>query len=66
MRGLVKTGLLLACAAAAGNIRQLRNWAKRVGYTGELLCEPDGTDHGFEELDADGSILVHGPPGQAA
>ena len=31
--GLVKTGLLLACAAAATNITRLRSWAAQVGNT---------------------------------
>lgn len=66
VRGLVKTSLMFVCAAAATNIRLLRVWAKRVGYSGELLCEPDDADYGFEELDGAGAIRVHGPPGLAA
>jgi hypothetical protein len=61
--GRAKTPLLLAAAIAAANMRTLRRWAARHGYTDDWLCAPTPDDHGFQELDADGTIAhAHDPP----
>ena len=63
--GLVKTGLFLACAAAATNITRLRSWAAQVGNTSIEPAQPDPPNYGFEEVGADGLILTkpNAPPG---
>jgi len=50
--GIVKTGLLAACAVAATNIRLLRTWSETHAPAGlvDPLCAADPPDHGFEEL----------------
>ncbi len=47
--GLVKTGLMVAQAAA--NLRCLRVWAARTGDRTDFLTRPDPEDDGFEEID---------------
>ncbi len=39
--GLVKVGILLACAAAATNINRLRSWVAAVSNTTIDLAQPD-------------------------
>ena len=59
--GLVKTSLMLTFEVVAANIRLVRKWAKRTGFTTEPLCAPFPTDHGFEELDENGQICLAEP-----
>ena len=60
--GLVKTGILLAAAVAASNIRLLRLWAKRTGDFTAPISAPDPDYQPWEEVDADGVIITHAPP----
>lgn len=63
--GLVKTGLMVAVAQAAANLRCLRTWAERTGDRTDRLTWADPEDHGFEEIDPGSAIPATGPP-QAA
>lgn len=60
--GLVKTSLMLGCAAVAMNLRLLRAWAQRTGDHTDPLTTPDPDDHGFEELEPAGGPPATGPP----
>ena len=56
--GLVKTGLMVAVAQAAANLRCLRTWAERT----DRLTWADPEDHGFEEIDPGSAHPATGPP----
>lgn len=63
--GLVKTGLMVAVAQAAANLRCLRTWAERTGDRTDRLTWADLEDHGFKEIDPGTANPATGPP-QAA
>jgi hypothetical protein len=60
--GLVKTGIMIACVVMAANLNELLAWARRTGDYSIPGCEPLTESYGFEEVDADGNILIHAPP----
>lgn len=60
--GLVKTGFLAACAAAATNIRLLRSWSLDTGDITDPLTAPLPPDYGFEELTAADVAHANAPP----
>ena len=67
--GPVKTTLMLTFEAVAANLRLARQWARFHGDSSDPFNAAFAGDHGFEELDADGSIrrvepdAYRGPPG---
>lgn len=57
--GLVRTGLMLAFAAAHHNLRVARRWAERTGAaTADLLLAADPPDLGFEERTVDDLVAA--------
>lgn len=46
----------------AANLDALLLWSARTGDVTDILTQPLPVNYGFEELDASGDIMIHGPP----